>query len=174
MDATDAGTYRGGKKLTFELYGALYGVEITKVREIIGMRELVPMPRTPDFVLGVMNLRDLIVPVLDLRLVFHLPPVATNDETRIIVFEMIRGELGLVVDRVRGVLDLREDQIEDAPNFGAFLNTDFVIGMGKTDKEVLALLDIEAALSADQKAAIGELVAVSKGLEEGPLGNDRP
>ncbi len=160
--------------MAFELYGALYGIQITKVREIIGMRDLEPMPRTPAFVLGLMNLRDLIIPVLDLRLLFNLPVAARDEDSRIIVVEMVRGELGLVVDRVRGVLDLREDQIEDAPNFGAFLNTDFVIGMGKSDEEVLALLDIEAALSSEQKAAIGNLVARAGSPEEGAADDEEP
>ncbi len=156
---------RGGKKLTFELLDASYGIEITKVREIIEMRDIIPVPRTPDFILGVMNLRGTIIPVLDLRMIFALPLGEDDREVRIVVVEMEDREMGLVVDRVRGVLDIEESQIEDSPDYGEGLNTAFVRGMAKTEGGVTALLDLDAILNSDQKAVLGTLA--SEATEEG-------
>ena len=150
---------RGGKKLTFELLDASYGIEITKVREIIGMRDIIPVPRTPDFILGVMNLRGTIIPVLDLRMIFALPRSDDDREVRIVVVEMEDREMGLIVDRVRGVLDIEENQIEDSPDYGSGLSTAFVLGMAKTEGGVTALLNLDAILNSDQKAVLGTLTS---------------
>jgi len=148
---------RGGKKLTFELLNASYGIEITKVREIIGMRDIIPVPRTPEFILGVMNLRGTIIPVLDLRMIFDLPRDENSKETRIVVVEMEDREVGLIVDRVCGVLDIEDHQVEDSPEFGDGLNTSFVLGMAMTGTGVTALLDLEEILNSDQCAIVGAL-----------------
>lgn len=148
---------REGKYLSFSLGETEYGLEILKVREIIGMMGITAVPRTPESVRGVMNLRGKIIPVLDLRRVFDMPTTEENDETRIIVVEIEGIEIGIVVDRVREVLKVREEDIEDAPAFGLSVDTDFVLGMAKSASQVTILLDINRVLGTDEVAAVSSL-----------------
>ncbi len=138
---------RAGKYLTLVLGETEYGIEILKVREIIGMMEITQVPRTPELVRGVMNLRGKIIPVLDLRRIFGMEATPDADETRTIVVDTGGIEIGIVVDRVREVLDIGEDEIEDAPSFGLAVEADFVRGMGKKGGHVSILLDIDKVLS---------------------------
>jgi purine-binding chemotaxis protein CheW len=145
---------REGKYLTFSLAGEEYGIGILKVREIIGMMSITPVPQTPEFVKGVINLRGKVIPVIDLRLRFGLDATAYTERTCIIVVE-IHGEsgsipMGIVVDAVSEVLNIRSADIENTPSFGVKLNTDFILGMAKTDGGVKILLDIDKVLGAFQ------------------------
>jgi len=145
---------REGKYLTFSLAGEEYGIGILKVREIIGMMSVTPVPQTPEFVKGVINLRGKVIPVIDLRLRFGLDATAYTERTCIIVVE-IHGEsgsipMGIVVDAVSEVLNIRSADIENTPSFGVKLNTDFILGMAKTDGGVKILLDIDKVLGAFQ------------------------
>jgi len=145
---------REGKYLTFSLAGEEYGIGILKVREIIGMMTVTPVPQTPEFVKGVINLRGKVIPVIDLRLRFGLDATAYTERTCIIVVE-IHGEsgsipMGIVVDAVSEVLNIRSADIENTPSFGVKLNTDFILGMAKTDGGVKILLDIDKVLGAFQ------------------------
>ena len=145
---------REGKYLTFSLAGEEYGIGILKVREIIGMMSITPVPQTPEFVKGVINLRGKVIPVIDLRLRFGLDATAYTERTCIIVVE-IHGEsgsipMGIVVDAVSEVLNIRGADIENTPTFGVKLNTDFILGMAKTEGDVKILLDIDKVLSAFQ------------------------
>ena len=145
---------REGKYLTFSLAGEEYGIGILKVREIIGMMTVTPVPQTPEFVKGVINLRGKVIPVIDLRLRFGLAVTAYTERTCIIVVE-IQGEtgalpMGIVVDAVSEVLNIRGADIENTPTFGVKLNTDFILGMAKTDGGVKILLDIDKVLGAFQ------------------------
>jgi purine-binding chemotaxis protein CheW len=145
---------REGKYLTFSLAGEEYGIGILKVREIIGMMSITPVPQTPEFVKGVINLRGKVIPVIDLRLRFGLDATAYTERTCIIVVE-IHGEsgsipLGIVVDAVSEVLNIRSADIENTPSFGVKLNTDVILGMAKTDGGVKILLDIDQVLGAFQ------------------------
>ena len=147
-------TGREGKYLTFSLAGEEYGIGILKVREIIGMMPVTPVPQTPDFVKGVINLRGKVIPVIDLRLRFGLDATAYTERTCIIVVE-IHGEtgslpMGIVVDAVSEVLNIRAADIENTPSFGVKLNTDFILGMAKTDGGVKILLDIDRVLGTFQ------------------------
>ncbi len=143
---------RGGKYLTFALGREEYGLEILKVREIIGYMEITAVPRTPPHVLGVINLRGQVISVVDLRTRFGMEPVQKTDETCIIVVE-IRGaegrklSTGIVVDRVSEVLNIAAENIEDAPAFDTSVDTAFILGMGKIGKSVKILLDIDRVLS---------------------------
>ncbi len=145
---------REGKYLTFSLAGEEYGIGILKVREIIGMMSITPVPQTPDFVKGVVNLRGKVIPVIDLRLRFGLDATAYTERTCIIVVE-IQGDsgavpMGIVVDAVSEVLNIRGADIENTPTFGVKLNTDFILGMAKTDGGVKILLDIDRVLGTFQ------------------------
>jgi len=145
---------REGKYLTFSLAGEEYGIGIIKVREIIGMMPVTPVPQTPDFVKGVINLRGKVIPVIDLRLRFGLDASAYTERTCIIVVE-IHGEtgavpMGIVVDAVSEVLNIRGTDIENTPTFGVKLNTDFILGMAKTGGSVKILLDIDKVLGSFQ------------------------
>lgn len=145
---------RGGKYLSFGLDDTEYGLEILKVREIIGMIDITVVPRTPESVRGVMNLRGKIIPVLDLRQTFAIPSLEDSEETRIVVVEIGGVEVGIVVDAVREVLDILEEDIEDVPSFGLRVNTDFVLGMGKKEGRVTILLDIDKLLTSEQASAL--------------------
>lgn len=145
---------REGKYLTFSLAGEEYGIGILKVREIIGMMSITPVPQTPQFVKGVINLRGKVIPVIDLRLRFGLEATVYTERTCIIVVE-IHGEagsvpMGIVVDAVSEVLNIRGTDIENTPTFGVQLNTDFILGMAKTEGGVKILLDIDKVLGAFQ------------------------
>ncbi len=145
---------RAGKYLTFSLAGEEYGIAILKVKEIIGMMPITPVPQSPDFVKGVINLRGRVIPVTDLRLKFGMEPLEYNERTCIIVVEVAGNEstilMGLVVDSVSEVMNIRDEDIQDTPTFGTQLNTDYILGMAKMDGGVKILLDIDRVLSADE------------------------
>ncbi len=147
-----------GKYLTFDLADEEYGLEILRVREIIGMMEITPVPRTPDFVLGVINLRGKVIPVADLRLKFGLPYKEPDDRTCVIVVEVqSEGEtvqMGIVVDRVNEVVDVKASEVEPTPSFGVALDTAFILGMAKVGNKVKILLDIDKVLTASEVAAM--------------------
>lgn len=144
-------TDREGKYLTFTLASEDYGIGILKVKEIIGMMSITTVPQTPEFVKGVINLRGKVIPVVDLRLRFGMEKIDYNDRTCIVVVE-IEGEsstimIGIVVDTVSEVLNIKSDDIEDTPTFGTSLKTDYILGMAKTEGHVKILLDIDRVLS---------------------------
>lgn len=142
---------KAGKYLTFKLAGEEYGLEILKVREIIGVMDITHVPRTPVYIRGVINLRGKVIPVLDLRAKFGLEKTEQTDQTCIVVVEVRTGEgtlqMGILVDAVSEVLDIKGEQIEDAPAFGADVNTQFILGIGKVESGVKILLDIDAVLT---------------------------
>jgi len=140
------GTDRGGKYLTFFLAGEEYGLEILKVQEIIGMMDITPVPRTPDHVRGVLNLRGKVIPIIDLRTKFGMPPAERTSETCIIVVEANRLQTGILVDQVSEVLNISSEQIEDPPAFGIEVRTDFILGIGKAENRVKLLLDLDKIL----------------------------
>jgi purine-binding chemotaxis protein CheW len=152
--AIKAATMRTGKYLTFTLADEEYGIGILKVKEIIGMMSITSVPRTPGFVKGVINLRGKVIPVIDLRLKFGMDAIAYTDRTCIIVVEIDSDDLtiqiGIVVDSVSEVLNIKEEEIEGAPSFGTSLNTEYILGMAKIDSGVKILLDIDQVLSAKE------------------------
>ena len=139
-----------GKYLTFALGPEEYGLEILKVREIIGYMDITAVPQTPAHVRGVINLRGQVIPVIDLRTKFGMEAADVTDQTCIIVVETSQGNrnfsTGIVVDRVQEVLDIGGEDIEEAPQFGSSVNTDFILGMGKIGESVKILLDIDRVL----------------------------
>jgi purine-binding chemotaxis protein CheW len=150
-----------GKYLTFALAREEYGLEILKVREIIGYMNITAIPQTPAFVKGVINLRGQVIPVIDLRAKFGMDTKDVTEETCIIVVEITQKgrkfNTGIVVDHVQEVLDIAGDKIEESPQFGSSVNTDFILGMGKVGESVKILLDIDKVLSgADLSGYIAE------------------
>jgi purine-binding chemotaxis protein CheW len=147
-----------GKYLTFDLAEEEYGLEILRVREIIGMMEITPVPKTPEYVLGVINLRGKVIPVIDLRLKFGLPYKDPDDRTCVIVVEVANDgttvQMGIVVDRVNEVVDVRGSDVEPTPSFGVSLDTSFIMGMAKVGEKVKILLDIDRVLSEQEMAAL--------------------
>jgi purine-binding chemotaxis protein CheW len=148
------GADRAGKYLTFALSNEEYGLEILKVREIIGIMEITAVPRTPNFVKGVLNLRGKVIPVVDLRLKFGMPEAERTEETCIIVVNVGRMEMGIIVDKVSEVLDIAAKDIEDPPQFGVDVDTQFILGMGKSHERVTILLDISRVLADQDIAAV--------------------
>jgi purine-binding chemotaxis protein CheW len=147
---------RAGKYLTFVLSGEEYGLEILKVREINGMMAITAVPRMPDYMKGVINLRGKVIPVIDLRLKFGMCEADLTAETCIIVVDVGGSLMGVIVDQVSEVLDIRGEDIEDAPNIGVSVDTGFILGMGKAKGSVKILLDIDKVLSDSDYAALEE------------------
>jgi purine-binding chemotaxis protein CheW len=142
-----------GKYLTFALANEEYGLEILKVREIFGYMDITAVPQTRDYVKGVINLRGQVIPVIDLRTKFGMETAEVTEETCIIVVEIAHTDhkfnTGIVVDRVQEVLDIAGEDIEEAPQFGSAVNTDFILGMGKIADSVKILLDIDRVLAGE-------------------------
>jgi len=142
---------RAGKYLTFRLGEEEFGLEILKVQEIIQLQSITRVPRTPDFVRGVINLRGKVIPVVDLRLKFGLDRAEDTERTCIVVVQIRHADgmvvMGTIIDEVREVLDIPGASIEDAPSFGASIETEFILGMGKIGQSVKILLDIDKVLS---------------------------
>jgi len=144
---------RAGKYLTFFLAGEEYGLEILKVSEIIGLQPITRVPRMPEFVRGVINLRGKVIPITDLRMKFGMGAEDSEDSC-IIVVQMRGIQTGIVVDRVSEVVAISEADIEDAPSFGAGIRTEFLLGIGKTGGRVKLLLDIDKVLATAEIAAL--------------------
>jgi purine-binding chemotaxis protein CheW len=153
----ETGSMRAGRYLALTLARTEHGLEILKVREIIGTKEIAEVTRTLEFVRGEVNLRGKINPVLELRWVFAMRAVRAGENTRIVVVEIAGLEVGIVVDGVREVLDIHEQAIEDASSFGLTVDTDFVLGIGKRDKRVTILLDIDKVLTGSQTVGLHEI-----------------
>ena len=148
-----------GKYMTFKLAKEEYGLEILKVRELIGLMDITRVPGTPPFIRGVINLRGKVIPVVDLRAKFGMASTEATDQTVIIVVQFASrvGDLtiGILVDEVLEVLDIPGTQIEPPPSFGSHtFETDFILGVGKAEKRVIFLLDIDKVLSVSEASAI--------------------
>lgn len=144
---------RAGKFLTFALGKEEYGLEILKVREIIGVMDITALPKAPHYVKGVINLRGQVISVVDLRAKFGLETAKRTDQTCIIVVEITAGRgkisTGIIVDHVSEVQDIAEESIEDAPHMGEETDQAFILGMGKIGQSVKILLDIDRVLGSD-------------------------
>jgi purine-binding chemotaxis protein CheW len=139
----------GGKYLTFKLSDEEYGVQILKVREIIGLMDITKVPQMPSFVKGVVNLRGKVIPVIDLRSKFGLPQVEYTEQTCIIVID-VGGMVGTIVDAVQEVADITSTDIEPAPPMGSDVDCEFILGMAKSKENVKILLDIDKILDFQQ------------------------
>lgn len=149
--------------LTFQLSGEPYAVDILHVREIIEYGSITPIPMMPDFIAGVINLRGSVVPVVDLNSRFGGECAEITKRTSIIVIELRNDEacldIGVVVDIVNDVLEIRKSDIEPAPKFGAKIRTDFIEGMGKVDGCFLILLQVDNVLDVEELSVVESLTA---------------
>lgn len=147
-----------GKYLTFFLGEEEYGISILKVREIIGMMPVTPVPLAPEFIKGVINLRGKVIPIVDLRKKFSMPEAEYTERTCIIVVE-IKGTssqipMGIVVDSVSEVINIKPTDIEETPSFGGSLKAEYILGIGKMDGGIKILLDIDKVLNSDEIVAL--------------------
>ena len=158
--AVKAMVNRAGKYLTFRLANEEYGIEILKVQEIMGIMPVTHVPRTPEFVRGVINLRGKVIPVVDLRLKFAMERKEDTERTCIIVVQVSGGSgamtMGFIVDEVSEVLDIPGQDIEDAPSFGVSMDTAYILGMAKAKGSVKILVDIDKVLATEEIAQLEE------------------
>jgi len=150
-----------GKYLTFKLSKEEYGIEILKVIEIIGLQDITPVPRTPEYVKGVINLRGIIHPVIDLKKKFGMGDTEHNVETCIIIVVVENGDkkeqMGVMVDSVSEVIDIDAEIIEETPNLGMDINSDFLLGMAKAKDSVKILLNVEKVLNKNEIRQLSEV-----------------
>ena len=152
-DITDTRQY-----LTFKLADEVFAIEVSKVREVLDFTTITKIPRTPDFMSGVINLRGNVVPVVDLRLCFEMSKTQKTVNTCIVVVEMlIEGEstiIGALADSVEEVIDLEPEHIQPAPRMGTQIRTEFIKGMGTRDAQFIMILDIDRVFSAEELSAV--------------------
>jgi purine-binding chemotaxis protein CheW len=158
-ETPDTPQRREGKYLTFALAQEEFGLEILKVREIIGYIDVTAVPQMPRHVKGVVNLRGQVIPVIDLRAKFGMETTEVTSKTCIIVVEITQGgrtfSTGITVDRVQEVLDISADNIEEAPQFGSSVDTSFILGIAKIGSTVKILLDIDRVLGGENVDGFG-------------------
>jgi purine-binding chemotaxis protein CheW len=149
--------------LTFILQEEIFALDISTVREVLDFTTITRVPRTPDFMQGVINLRGSVVPVVDLRMKFGLPVTEKTVNTCIIIVEVVVDDemvvLGVLADSVQEVLDLEAGHIEPAPKIGTRLNTEFIKGMGKQNDLFIIILDIDKVFSTKELGQVQETQA---------------
>lgn len=146
--------------LTFRLAQEMFALDVSQVREVLDVTTITKVPRSPEFMRGVINVRGSVVPVVDLRLKFGMPGIERTVDTRIVVMEIsLNGEIcvvGALADAVHDVMDLDAASIEQAPKIGARWNTEFINGIGKLDDQFIIILDIDSVFSVDELAMVTE------------------
>lgn len=150
------GTHRGNEFLAFTLGKEEYGIEILKVQEIRGYDIVTSLANTPEFIKGMINLRGIIVPILDMRIKFHLGSVEYNQFTVVIILNVASRVVGMVVDGVSDVLTLNADQVKPAPEFGSAIDTRYMMGLGMVDERMLILVDIEKLMTSRDMELVNE------------------
>ena len=146
--------------VSFRLAQEEYGIEITKVQEIILMGEITRVPQTPDYIKGLINLRNTVIPIVDLRRRFGLVEQPSGDETRIMVVNVAGKTIGIIVDAVSEVLRIAKEQIAPPPPTVAGLGREYLTGLVKLENRLLILLDIDKILTDEQAAAVEFAAAV--------------
>jgi len=136
--------------LTFTLASETYGIDILKVQEIRGYDSVTRIANTPEFIKGVINLRGVIVPIVDLRIKFRVGEVSYHEFTVVIIINVLDKVVGIVVDGVSDVVQLSGEQIKPAPEFGGALETRYITGLGTLNDEMLILVDIEKLIASDE------------------------
>jgi purine-binding chemotaxis protein CheW len=137
----------GNEYLAFKLGEEEYGIDILKVQEIRGYENVTRIANAPEFIKGVINLRGIIVPIVDMRIKFNLGEPSYDQFTVVIILSIAGRVMGMVVDSVSDVTTLQPDQIRPAPQMGCALNTDYLVGLGTVEERMLILLDIERLMS---------------------------
>jgi purine-binding chemotaxis protein CheW len=153
-NSSDTTDITGSEYLAFTLGNEEYGIDILKVQEIRGYEAVTRIANAPDFLKGVINLRGIIVPVVDMRIKFNLG-TATYDQFTVVIILNIEGRIvGMVVDSVSDVTTLRPDQVRPAPEMGTTFSTDFLIGLGTLDDRMLILVDIDKLMSSPEMGLV--------------------
>ena len=147
-DAAAAGAAHPREYLTFRLGEEEYGIDILKVQEIRGYEQPTRIANSPSFIKGVVNLRGVIVPIVDLRLKFNLGSAEYNDFTVVIILNLGARVVGIVVDSVSDVMELTPEQIKPAPEVGSSVDADFITGLGTLNDRMLILIEIERLMKA--------------------------
>jgi purine-binding chemotaxis protein CheW len=150
------------KYLTFVLATEEYAVDILRVQEIKGWNKPTPIPNTPEYLCGVINLRGTIVPIIDLRLRFGLERLPYGQMTVIVVVRVLSGNkeriMGIVVDAVSDVYDINETEVKPTPEFGSVINIEFVKGLANVSEKMIIILEIDALLNSDELAILEQTV----------------
>ncbi len=160
-EVSEVGMQLAGKYLTFKLAEEIYGIEILAVQEIIQMQDVTRVPRTPDYIRGVINLRGKVLPVVELRKKFDLETSEDTEKTCIVVVKIGSDDdnsitSGVIIDEVLEVADISAGEIQETPAFGSDVNTDFILGVGKVEDNVIMLLDIQKVFQASEVSTIAE------------------
>ena len=153
--STEQGTHNGSQQatseyLTFTLGSEEYGIEILKVQEIRGYDAVTHIANAPEFIKGVINLRGVIVPIVDLRIKFQVGVADYHQFTVVIIINVLGKVVGIVVDGVSDVVTLNAEQIKPAPEFGSALDTDYITGLGTMNEQMLILVDIERLMGSEE------------------------
>lgn len=141
--------------VTFRLDGETYGINVMQVQEVLRMTEIAPVPGAPDYVIGIINLRGNVVTVIDTRKRFGLIPTEADDSTRIVIIESDNNIVGILVDSVAEVVNLRGSQIETAPNVGNDESSKYIQGVFSREEDILILVDLNKFLSDDEWSDVG-------------------
>lgn len=153
------GSETGNEFLAFTLGKEEYGIDILKVQEIRGYETVTRIANAPEFVKGVVNLRGIIVPIVDMRIKFNLGEPTYDQFTVVIILNIGGRVVGMVVDSVSDVITLSPEQIKPAPEMGTALNTDYLIGLGTLDERMLILVDIDKLMSSSEMGLIEKIAA---------------
>ncbi len=143
--------------VTFRLEGENYGINVMQVQEVLRVSEITPVPGTPSYILGIINLRGNVVTVLDTRMRFGLPPYETDEVSRVVIVEANGNVLGILVDSVAEVVYLRASEIETAPNVGNDESSKYIQGVYSNEGNLLILVDVNKLLSNDEWQEVAEL-----------------
>lgn len=143
--------------LTFFIEAEQYGLDISRIKEIISMMPITHIPKTPDFVKGVINLRGSIIPVVDVRLKFGMPAVEQTVDTTVVIYEVASVSIGFIVDRVEDVITINEDKISDAPDFGGGIDTTFISGVAEVEEGVIMILDLKNIFDNNELTLVGQM-----------------
>lgn len=145
------------KYLSFEVKDEMYAMEILDVKEIIAMMRFTQVPKMPNFVKGVINLRGIIIPIIDMRLKFEMPELEYTDRTSIIIGIIDEDYVGFVVDRTADVLNINPEEMSPPPKFGTAIDTQFLKSMAKTQNGVVMVVDIKKIFTEDEREAIASI-----------------
>ncbi len=145
--------------LAFTLGQEEYGIEILKVQELRGYEPVTQIANTPAFIKGVVNLRGIIVPIIDMRIKFNLGEPTYDTLTVVIILNIVGRVMGMVVDSVSDVVTLMADQIKPPPSMGTVFNTEYLIGLGTIDERMLILIDINKLMSGSEMGLITKIAS---------------
>lgn len=160
MQTRSAPTDQASEYLTFTLGREEYGIEILKVQEIRGYEAVTQLANAPEFIKGVVNLRGIIVPIVDMRIKFGVGEAGYNQFTVVIILNVARRVVGIVVDGVSDVITLTPDQIRPSPDFASTFDTRYITGLGTVDGRMLILVDIEKLMTSADMALMDEAMAM--------------